>query len=61
MKILETPLPGVLLLEPKVFEDERGFCRQMYNDEMHADVGTGVNSLQENDFLWLQGGGRVSH
>ncbi|MCB1638596.1 MAG: dTDP-4-dehydrorhamnose 3,5-epimerase family protein, partial [Thiothrix sp.] len=31
MNIIETTLPGVLILEPKVFGDERGFFLESWN------------------------------
>jgi dTDP-4-dehydrorhamnose 3,5-epimerase len=39
MKATPTPLPGVLLLEPKVFGDERGFFLESYNEKVMADLG----------------------
>ena len=32
MKILETELPGVLILEPRIFKDERGAFCETYNE-----------------------------
>jgi dTDP-4-dehydrorhamnose 3,5-epimerase len=48
MNIRETPLPGVLLLEPKVFRDERGFFIETFN--MRSLVGSGVAAefVQDN-------------
>jgi dTDP-4-dehydrorhamnose 3,5-epimerase len=48
MKILETPLPDVLLLEPKVFEDERGFFLESYNETTFADIGINEEFVQDN-------------
>ena len=31
MKVLETPLPGVLLIEPEIFRDDRGFFVETYS------------------------------
>lgn len=39
MKILETDIPGVLVIEPDVFEDERGFFMETYRKERYAEVG----------------------
>ena len=55
MKILETPLPGVLLLEPKVFEDERGFFLESYNEKTLADIGIRENFVQDNHSFSLHG------
>ena len=39
MKKLETSLPGVLLLEPRVFGDDRGFFLESYNQRAFAEIG----------------------
>ena len=48
MKILEIPLPGVLLLEPKVFEDDRGFFLESYNEQILAGLGIRERFVQDN-------------
>lgn len=37
MVIHQTPLPGLLLIEPKVFGDERGFFLETYREERLAE------------------------
>ncbi len=39
MKVEELDLPGVLLIEPRVFEDERGFFMETYHAERYAGYG----------------------
>ncbi len=39
MKVTELAVPGVLLIEPKVFEDSRGFFMETYNAERYAEKG----------------------
>lgn len=39
MNILPTPLPGVLVIEPKVFGDERGFFVETWQAERYAEAG----------------------
>jgi len=39
MKVYQTSLQGLLLLEPKVFEDNRGFFLESYNERAMADIG----------------------
>lgn len=46
--ILEQPLPGVLLLEPKVFGDSRGFFLESYNERSMADIGIRQRFVQDN-------------
>lgn len=36
MKFLETSLPGVILIEPDVYRDDRGFFLETYNASMYA-------------------------
>lgn len=49
MKVTESELPGVLIIEPKVFGDERGFFYESFNAKAFADA-TGVNAqfVQDN-------------
>ena len=39
MNIVETPLPGVLVIEPKVFGDDRGFFMETWQAERYAAAG----------------------
>lgn len=48
MKVSETPLPGVLLIEPKVFKDSRGFFAETYNEKKMAEVGIREHFVQDN-------------
>jgi dTDP-4-dehydrorhamnose 3,5-epimerase len=48
MKAIETPLPGVLLLEPKVFGDARGFFLESWNRQAFADLGLDLDFVQDN-------------
>lgn len=48
MKVIETVLPGVLILEPKVFGDERGFFMESYNRHRYAELGLPTEFVQDN-------------
>jgi dTDP-4-dehydrorhamnose 3,5-epimerase len=48
MKKLETSLPGVLLLEPRVFGDARGFFLESYNERKFAEFGIKEKFVQDN-------------
>ena len=48
MNVLETPLSGTLILEPKVFEDERGFFLESYSERVFADLGIHERFVQDN-------------
>ena len=48
MKVFETMLPGVLLLEPRVFGDERGFFLETWNAARYRAAGVAVDFVQAN-------------
>src|SRR3569832_1744103 len=48
MNIIETPLPGVLILEPKVFGDARGFFLESWNKQKLAKCGLEADFVQDN-------------
>jgi len=48
MKIIETDLPGCLILEPQVFGDARGFFYESFNREKLAGIGLEVDFAQGN-------------
>lgn len=48
MKFLETEIPGVLIIEPKLFGDKRGFLKEIYNAKRFAEAGIGLPFLQDN-------------
>lgn len=49
MNIILTEIPDVLILEPRVFGDERGFFCESYNQQAFADkAGITANFVQDN-------------
>jgi dTDP-4-dehydrorhamnose 3,5-epimerase len=49
MKVTTTAIPDVLILEPRVFEDNRGFFLESYNQQRFDDaVGRNVRFIQDN-------------
>ena len=49
MKVTPTAIAGVLILEPKVFGDERGFFIESFNQQaFEAAVGHAVSFVQDN-------------
>jgi len=49
MNVIETAIPGVLILEPKVFGDARGFFLESFNQRVFDEaVGTHVDFVQDN-------------
>ena len=48
LKKIPTSLPGVVILEPRVFGDERGFFFESYNQHLMAEVGIVERFVQDN-------------
>jgi len=48
LKALSTRLPGVLLIEPDVFDDERGFFMEAYHAEKYRTLGIDCTFVQDN-------------
>ncbi|MFH1217959.1 MAG: dTDP-4-dehydrorhamnose 3,5-epimerase [Pseudomonadota bacterium] len=48
MKIVETELPGVLIIEPRVFRDERGFFLETFQAGRYAESGVDRIFVQDN-------------
>lgn len=48
VNVTELGIPGVLLVEPAVFGDERGFFKETYNAQRYRDVGIGLPFVQDN-------------
>jgi dTDP-4-dehydrorhamnose 3,5-epimerase len=48
LKKIPTSLPGVFILEPRVFGDERGFFFESYNQQTMAEAGILENFVQDN-------------
>ncbi|WP_069471677.1 dTDP-4-dehydrorhamnose 3,5-epimerase [Candidatus Marithrix sp. Canyon 246] len=48
MKVTETKIAGVLIIEPKVFGDSRGFFLETFNADRYAEYGIESNFVQDN-------------
>lgn len=55
MNIIETHLPGVIVLEPKVFGDQRGFFLETYREDVLQQAGLNVTFVQDNHSRSTQG------
>ena len=49
MEIEKFDIEGLVLLKPKIFEDERGYFYESFNKEVFEKLGIGVNFLQDNE------------
>ena len=48
MKFIKTNIPDVVLINPKVFSDDRGFFMESYQTKRFADGGIKVSFVQDN-------------
>ena len=48
MNVVETQLPGVLIIEPNVFGDHRGFFKETFQIERYREVGIDLAFVQDN-------------
>ena len=55
MKVRETALPGVLVVEPQVFGDARGFFFETYRAQRYAEAGIPASFVQDNVSLSERG------
>ncbi|USD29087.1 dTDP-4-dehydrorhamnose 3,5-epimerase [Pseudoalteromonas sp. SCSIO 43201] len=48
MKVIKTNIDGLLIIEPEVFGDERGYFYEMYQAERYKSLGILENFIQDN-------------
>lgn len=48
MNILTTPIEGLLVIEPKLFRDARGYFVETYNEQRYFDAGITARFVQDN-------------
>lgn len=49
MRVVQTPIPDILILEPDVFKDERGFFLESFNEKnFKEETGQDVTFVQDN-------------
>jgi len=48
MNVIETAIPGMLIVEPKVFGDSRGFLTELYQADRYAVGGIDRRFVQDN-------------
>ena len=49
MNIIPTAIPGVVIIEPKVFHDARGYFFESWNKESYAEAGITCEFVQDNE------------
>ena len=48
MKIINTDIKDVIIIEPKVFGDKRGWFTETYSKEKFKDLGVDIDFIQDN-------------
>lgn len=51
MPFSKTEFPGLLIFEPKVFEDNRGYFFESYNQRLFSGSGVEINFVQDNQAI----------
>jgi len=49
MPFIDTDIPGLLVFEPKVFEDSRGYFYESYNERNFINQGIDIKFVQDNE------------
>lgn len=55
MKIIKTPIEGLLVIHPNVFEDQRGYFFESWGKQAFKHIGLGVDFVQDNQSLSQKG------
>jgi dTDP-4-dehydrorhamnose 3,5-epimerase len=61
MKALHCELPGVLIIEPDVYRDERGYFLESYHERKYAELGIAGPFVQDNHSFSSRGALRGLH
>lgn len=48
MNIIQTPIEGLLVIEPRVFKDARGYFIETYNEQRYHEAGIDAVFVQDN-------------
>ena len=51
MKIIKTDIEGLLIIKPRVFEDERGYFFESWSKDAFKNAGLDINFVQDNQSL----------
>lgn len=51
MKFIKTSIPDVVVIEPQVFGDQRGFFMETFHSVKFSDAGIDINCVQDNHSL----------
>ena len=48
MNVIKTPIDGLLIIEPRVFHDARGYFVETYNEQRYREAGVDAMFVQDN-------------
>ncbi|PIP53856.1 MAG: dTDP-4-dehydrorhamnose 3,5-epimerase [Bacteroidetes bacterium CG23_combo_of_CG06-09_8_20_14_all_32_9] len=55
MKVIETPIPGLVIIKPDVFADQRGYFFESFNKKQFAEQGLNYKFIQDNESKSIYG------
>ena len=55
MRVVPTAIPDVRVIEPRVFEDARGFFLETWNRRVFAEAGIDAEFVQDNHSCSVRG------
>lgn len=61
MNFIETSIPGLLIVEPKVWKDDRGYFFESFNKKTFQEAGITADFVQDNQSLSNRGTLRGLH
>jgi dTDP-4-dehydrorhamnose 3,5-epimerase len=61
MKITTTKIEGLLIIEPRLFPDDRGYFYESYNQQKYAEAGIKGDFVQDNQSFSQKGALRGLH
>jgi dTDP-4-dehydrorhamnose 3,5-epimerase len=61
LKITTNQINGILIIEPQIFRDSRGYFFESYNEEKFNEVGIDAKFVQDNQSLSQKGAIRGMH
>ena len=61
MTVIETKIPGVLIIEPNVFKDSRGYFFESYSAQRYKEAGIVADFVQDNESRSTRGVMRGLH
>lgn len=61
MNVIKTDIDGVLIIEPKIFQDSRGYFFESFSENRYKDCGITANFIQDNESMSCYGVVRGLH